>query len=118
MLIQTRGLGSTIQRRSSACSEYTPCPGKVKADHSEVVTERGRLGVESPGVVDSDSRTGYGHSPVVVNNGPSDVESVSLAGACEQLLVAKEVDEAVGQGLTLVHFSAQLERFVSDRGCA
>jgi len=25
---------------------------------------------------------------------------------------------AVGQGLTLVHFSAQLERFVWDRGCA
>jgi len=23
-----------------------------------------------------------------------------------------------GQGLTLVHFSAQLERFVWDRGCA
>jgi hypothetical protein len=25
---------------------------------------------------------------------------------------------AAGQGLTLVHFSAQLERFVWDRGCA
>jgi hypothetical protein len=25
---------------------------------------------------------------------------------------------AGGQGLTLVHFSAQLERFVWDRGCA
>jgi len=24
----------------------------------------------------------------------------------------------VGQGLTLVHFSSQLERFVWDRGCA
>jgi hypothetical protein len=25
---------------------------------------------------------------------------------------------AISQGLTLVHFSAQLERFVWDRGCA
>ena len=27
-------------------------------------------------------------------------------------------EEGEGQGLTLVHFSAQLERFVWDRGCA
>ena len=26
--------------------------------------------------------------------------------------------DGVGQGLTLVHFSAQLERFLWDRGCA
>jgi len=27
-------------------------------------------------------------------------------------------ERALGQGLALVHFSAQLERFVWDRGCA
>jgi len=31
-------------------------------------------------------------------------------------MLAKNPDER--QGLTLVHFSAQLERFVWDRGCA
>jgi len=32
-------------------------------------------------------------------------------------LTRAEFDDAVRQGLTLVHFSAQLERFVWDRGC-
>jgi len=31
---------------------------------------------------------------------------------------AKAMEGTDGQGLTLVHFSAQLERFSSDRGCA
>ena len=34
------------------------------------------------------------------------------------ILCASPCTTAAVQGLTLVHFSAQLERFASDRGCA
>ena len=34
------------------------------------------------------------------------------------LLLVRPYNTAPNQGLTLAHFSAQLERFVWDRGCA
>jgi len=34
------------------------------------------------------------------------------------MAAAAAIEEAAGQGLTLVHFSAQPERFVWDRECA
>jgi hypothetical protein len=47
------------------------------------------------------------------------LEGADLGGHWNGHLVAMDGGAgAVAQGLTLVHFSAQLERLVWDRGCA
>ena len=45
------------------------------------------------------------------------LEALVVSGAEEDLGLEFAAGVAVVQGLTLVHFSAQRERFLSDRGC-
>jgi hypothetical protein len=48
------------------------------------------------------------------------VEAAAVEDALQEARMAATALAVAGsrQGLTLVHFSAQLERFVWDRGCA
>ena len=53
-----------------------------------------------------------------VTSSPSHWYSRGSAAAAAGPAVAAALSAATTQGLTLLHFSAQLERFVWDRGCA
>jgi len=75
------------------------------------------LGAELGGIKVGVARSLHGLLAVAPRVPPADV-GYPLAAVGHHLLNLRGVEAAPAQGLTLDHFSAQLERFLRDRGCA
>jgi hypothetical protein len=62
-------------------------------------------------------RVGDAHQLNTGRDGGGRTGMRGLTSAASYAAAFKDLSQRTGQGLTLVHFSAQLERFLLDRGC-